>query len=337
MFRLLLICAALFVLYFGFTLTQSFDSKVFVSLYNYNIETTFFFSLISLILLIIFGFILIKFLVLIIDLPFKIHNIFNNRKINSDRHALILAFAEYIIGNISKAASMARKDLSPEALKENHECHNLILAETEKDIDKKITYLQKLSKSKEFAFYSNKKLAKLFYVKALYQTAEDYAVRAYNLNEYDLENLITLAYCYGQLSLWTKFTFTANKISKLHKTIPLSDSLKITDYYLMVAKQELDNGNNANATEYLESALSSNFVSNKLLELYLSLNNNLNEKKKIRILQNAFQTTPSLEIVKIFKKFTNLLDEEIYEVITKDLNEETDEIFILAIKAYLGL
>ncbi|WP_341788095.1 MULTISPECIES: tetratricopeptide repeat protein [unclassified Rickettsia] len=323
MFRLLLICAALFLLYFGFTLTQSFDSKVFISLYNYNIETTFFFSLISLILLIVLGFIIIRFLILIIDLPIKIHNVFSNCKINNDRYSLVLAFAKYITGNKAKAGSIARKNSSCENLKE---FHNLILAETEEDVDKKIAYLQNISKSKEFAFYSNKNLARLYYDKGLYQEAENYAIKAYNLNEYDADNLVTLAYCYGQLALWSKFTFITNKIAKLHKAIPISDNLKIADYYLL-----------ANDAEYLESAINTNFVNIPLLELYLNSNNNLNDKKKIKILKDAFQIMPSLEIVKLFKKFTTLSDEQVYEELTKDLDTKKDEILILALKSYLEL
>lgn len=330
MFRLLLICAALFLLYFGFTLTQSLDSKVLISLYNYNIETTFFFSLISLCLLIIFSFVAIKFLVLIIDLPIKIHNIFNNRKINNDKYYLVLAFAKYITGNKTKASSIARKNSSCKDLKE---FHHLICAETAEDIDTKIAYFQKLVTSKEFAFYSSKNLAMLYYDKGLYAEAENYAIKAYNLNELDNDNLITLMHCYGQLGLWTKFTFIANKIAKFYKDISKLEAIKITDYYLLAAKQE----NNEVAIEYLESAINSNFVSTELLEFYLSLNNKLDDKKKNKILKNAFYHIPSLEIVKLFKKFTSLSDEQVYKELTKDLDTKKDEILILAIKAYLEL
>jgi len=334
MFRLLLICIALLLLYFGFTLTQSFDSKVLISLYDYNIETTFFFSLISLLLLLVFCFIIIKFLILIIDLPFNIHNIFNNRKINNDRYSLSLAFAKYITGNKTKAGSIARK-LPYENLKETKEFYDLILAETEEDIDTKIAYFKKLINSREFAFYSNKNLAKLFYAKSLYTEAENYAVKAYNLNELDSDNLITLMHCYGQLGLWVKFTFIANKIAKLHKDISKPEAVKITDYYLLAAKQEIDNSNTEAAIEYLETAINTNFVNTELLELYLNLNNNLNDKKKIKILKNAFHFIPSLELVKLFKKFTPLSDEQVYEELVAGLDTKKDEILILALKAYL--
>lgn len=334
MFRLLLICAALFLLYFGFTLTQSFDSKVLISLYSYNVETTFFFSLISLILFIVLSFIIIKFLVLIIDLPVKIHNIFSDRKINNDRYSLVLAFAKYITGDKAKAGSIARKNSSYEDLKE---LHTLILAKTDEDIDSKIAHFQKLVNSKEFAFYSNKKLARLFYDEALYAEAEIHAVKAYNLNELDNDNLIILIYCYGQLSLWTKFIFVVNKVAKLHKSVPMLEMLKISEYYLLAAKQKIDNNNTDAAIEYLESAISTNFVNTKLLELYLNLNSNLSDKKKIEVLKNAFRLLPSLEIVKLFKNFTSLSDEQVYEELTKDLDIAKDEVLILAIKAYLEL
>ena len=111
-----------------------------------------FFSLILGLLLLISCFIVIRFLILIIDLPSTIHNIFNKRKVNHERYALILAFAEYIMNNKAKSASIARKNLSSEDLKDSQEFHNLILAVTEEDVDRKISYFQKLITSKEFVF-----------------------------------------------------------------------------------------------------------------------------------------------------------------------------------------
>lgn len=334
MFRLLFICSIILLLYFGFTLMQSFDSKVLISLYNYDIETTFVFSIIAFLLLLVSCVIVVRFLILIIDLPIKIQNIFHNKKINNDRHSLVSAFAKYIIGDKAKAGSIAKKNLSTKDLENEQEFYNLILTETEEDIDKKITYFQNLSKSREFTFYSNKNLAKLYYDKSLYQEAENYAIKAYNLNEYDLENLIILLYCYGELSAWTKFTFIANKIAKIHKKKSISNSSKVADYYLLAAKQEVDSNNISNALDYLESALEANFWNIELLEFYLKLNSNLNDSKKIKLLKDAFQVAPSLELVKLFKKYTTLSDEQIYEELTKELN---DEVLTLAISAYLNL
>jgi|GEM_PF-4394878 len=337
MFRLLFICAIFLLLYFGFTLIESFDSKVFVSLYDYNIETTLFFSLILGLLLLTSCFIVIRFLILIIDLPFTIHNIFNKRKVNHDKHALILAFAEYIISNKAKAASIARKNLSSEDLKDFQEFHNLILAVTEEDIDTKISYFQKLTKSKEFAFYGSKNLAKLYYDKSLYNEAENYAIKAYNLNELNSDNLITLMRCYGKLSLWTKFTFIINKLAKFHKHDSIKHIQEIAEYYLLAAKQEVESNNVANATLYLESALDNNCFIPELIEFYLNLDSNLNTNKKIKILKNAFRIIPSLKLVQLFKKFTSLSDRQIYEELTQELDVKKDEILILAIEAYLEL
>ncbi|MGX6959822.1 MAG: heme biosynthesis HemY N-terminal domain-containing protein, partial [Rickettsia endosymbiont of Pentastiridius leporinus] len=253
MFRLLFICSIVLLLYFGFTLMQSFDSKVFISLYNYDIETTFVFSIIAFLLLLVSCIIIVRFLILIIDLPIKIQNIFYNKKINNNRHSLVSAFAKYITGDKAKAGSIARKNLPAEDLENEQEFYNLILAETEEDIDAKIAYFQNLAKSKEFTFYSNKNLAKLYYDKSLYQEAENYAIKAYNLNEYDLDNLITLLHCYGELSLWTKFTFIANKLAKLYKKKAIANSSDIASYYLLAAKKEVDSNNISNALDYLES------------------------------------------------------------------------------------
>ncbi|BBJ31411.1 hypothetical protein RAS_05200 [Rickettsia asiatica] len=339
MFRLLLICATFLLFYFGFTLIESFDSKVFISLYDYNIETTLFFSLILGLLLLISCFIVIRFLILIIDLPSKIHNIFNKRKINHDRYALILAFAEYIMNNKAKSASIARKNLSSEDLKDSQEFHNLILAVTEEDVDRKISYFQKLITSKEFVFYGSKNLAKLYYDKSLYEQAENYATKAYNFNELDSDNLITLMRCYGKLSLWTKFIFIMNKLAKFHKHGSiLLQTQEIAEYYLLLAaKQEVESNNTANAIDYLETAVGLNFYNDELLEFYFNLNDKLNVNKKIKILKDAFRIIPSLKLVQLFKKSTSLSNRQIYEELTQELDAKKDEILILAIEAYLEL
>ena len=337
MFRLLLICATFLLFYFGFTLIESFDSKVFISLYNYNIETTLFFNLILGLVLLISCFIVIRFLILIIELPSKIHNIFHKRKVNHDRYALILAFAEYIMSNKAKSASIARTNLSSEDLKDSQEFHNLILAVTEEDIDTKISYFQKLMKSKEFAFYSSKNLAKLYYDKSLYEEAQNYAIKAYNLNELDSDNLITLMHCYGKLSLWTKFTFITNKLTKFHKYDSIKQMHEIVEYYLLAAKQEVESNNIAHAIDYLETAIDLNFYNGELLEFYFTLNNKLNVNKKTKILKDAFRIVPSLKLVQLFKKFTSLSDRQIYKELTQELDAKKDEILILAIEAYLEL
>ncbi|WP_347938786.1 tetratricopeptide repeat protein [Rickettsia oklahomensis] len=337
MFRLLLICTTFLLLYFGFTLIESFNSKVFISLYNYNIETTLFFNLILGVLLLIFCFIVIRCLILIIDLPSKIHNILYKRKINHDKYTLILAFSEYIMSNKAKAASIARKNLSSKDLKDTQEFHNLILAITEEDIDTKIAYFQKLIKSKEFAFYGSKNLAKLYYDKSLYEKAENYAIKAYNLNELDSENLITLMRCYGKFSLWTQFTFITNKLIKFHKHDSINHMQEIAEYYLLAAKQEVESSNTTHAIDYLETAIDLNFYSGKLLEFYFTLNDKLNINKKTKILKDAFRIAPSLQLVQLFKKFTSLSDRQIYEELTQELEAQKDEIFIFAIEAYLKL
>ncbi|WP_064429170.1 tetratricopeptide repeat protein [Rickettsia sp. Tenjiku01] len=334
MFRLLLICATFLLLYFGFTFIESFDSKVFISLYDYNIETTLFFSLILGLLLLISCFIVIRFLILIIDLPSKIHNIFSKRKINHDRYALILAFAEYIMNNKAKSASIARKNLSSEDLTDSQEFHNLILAVTEEDVDRKISYFQKLITSKEFVFYGSKNLAKLYYDKSFYKKAENYATKAYNFNELDLDNLITLMRCYARVSLWTKFIFITNKLAKFHKHESMPE---IAEYYLLAAKQEVESNNTANAIDYLATAVDLNFYNDALLEFYFNLNNKLNVNRKIKILKDAFRIIPSLKLVQLFKKFTSLSDRQIYEELIQELDAKKDEILILAIEAYLEL
>lgn len=336
MFRLLIICIVFLLLYLGFSIVETLDSQVVLTLYDYHVETTFFSLLTFGILSLLISFIVIKILILIIDLPSKIQDIFTTRKINNNQYSLVRSISEYIIDNKSKAGSIARK-ISLPIKKENRELYTLILANTEEEISKKIAYFEELETSKQFTFFAAKNLAILFYRKSFYQEAEGYASKAYNLNEFDSDVIAILINCYGKLALWEKFTFVVAKLAKLNKSKFAMMSSEIAEYYLSAAKMTVENNNTEIAIDYLELALSLNCIIPAILELYLTLNSNINNNKKIKILKNAFNAHPSLEIVKIFKKFTELLNYQIYEELTSELNIKEHLILFLAIAAYLDL
>ncbi|MFY9589718.1 tetratricopeptide repeat protein [Rickettsia endosymbiont of Halotydeus destructor] len=335
MFRLLIICIIFLLLYLGFSLVEERDSGVVLTLYDYHIETTFFSLFAFEILALIVSFILIKILILIIDLPTQIQNIFTERKINNNQYSLVRSLSEYIIGNKNKAASIARKILNLK--KENKEFHILILAETEEEISKKITHFQELETYKQFNSFAAKKLALLFYNKNFYQEAESYATKVYNLNEYDSEVIAILINCYGKLASWGKFTFVVAKLARFDKIKLIIMNSEIAEYYLLAARNMVENNKTENAIEYLEIALNLNCVTHEILELYFTLNPKININKKTKILKNAFKAHPSLKIVEISTKYTDLLHTKIYEELTGELDVKDHLTLLLATAAYLNL
>jgi len=90
-------------------------------------------------------------------------------------------------------AQSLQNKLSPDFL----EFSNLILAESEEDLDKKIQYFKELIKLNDYNYFATKKLAKIFYGLSRYEQSEHYAILAFNKNKLDNEILEILITCYA--------------------------------------------------------------------------------------------------------------------------------------------
>lgn len=320
MVRLLTICVIFLLLYAGFSVLETMNSPITVSLYDYQIKTTIFFSAAFVLFSLIIIFILIKLLISTIKLPLSlITNIISSKK-SSNYHLLLQSMGQYIIGNKTKAAQIIKK--TP-VVKEYEEFKLLLCAEVEEDLNQKITYFQTLTKSKEFKYYSFKNLALIFYKQGSYNQAEHYALMAYDLNEHDAEVLEILIYCYFKMELWTKFTFVVKKLAKIDRQKLNSINNEVGKYYFIAAKSKVAENDFTKANKYLEDAINLNLVNPEILELYFDLNEKLNPNKKIELLKNSFKILPDIEIVKLFQKATPLSNQQIYQELETVLDYTT--------------
>lgn len=332
MIRLLLICIIFLLSYFGFLALSQLDSIVSFNLYNFYIETTFFTFITIFILSLLFVFIVFKIVFLILDLPSNLKVFFHSKQIANNNYLLIQALTEHIIGEHSKAISSMKK-ITSYLTPETKEFYFLFLAEIEKVPEKQIQLLQKLEKSKHYTSFITKRLASLHYKNSMYSTAEEYAIKSFNLNESDSETLEILIDCYAKLSSWTKLAFL---IAKLHRLDPIKYNKikgKLADYCVLAAKNMLDN-DQADAVHNLELAIKLVPSHYDALTLYFSLHKT---KNNTEILKNAFIDHPSLEIAQLYKQFSLMPLTKIYEDLIKFVNPNEYLGLFLSIAAYYDL
>ncbi len=336
MIRLLIISITFFLLYLGFTTLNQLDSTLTINFYDYHLETSFFTFISLYILLTILSLIVIKIILLIIDFPIILKKIFSVKKAGNVNYMLMKAMAQSIIGDKSQSLVMIKK-IAGYLSEENRIFYILLLAESEKEIDTKIKYLQQLEQSKHYTSFVNKKLAQLYYQNNMYEQSENYAVRSFNLNESDSEILEILIDCYAKLSLWTKFVFVVSKLAKIDKEKLQSIKEKISNYYFLAANNMVETNDDRTAIQYLESAIKIVPSNYQALNLYFSLNSSSKNSKNIEMLKNAFIKKPSFEIVQIYREFTLMPSSEIYEDLAILVDPKEYFGLFLAIASYLNL
>lgn len=334
MIRLLIFCITFLLLYFSFSMLSQLDSRLTLNLYDYYIETTFFTFVILYILLTLCTAIFFKILFLIIDLPSNLKDIFFSKRASNDNYLLMKAMAEYVSGEKSKSLVTSQK-ISYRLSQENKVFHTLLLAEAELEPSVKIKYFQELEQSKDYIPFVTKRLAQIHYQNNMYEIAENYAVRSFNLNESDGETLEILLNCYAKLALWTKFVFVVSKLSRVDGQKLESIKNKIADYYVIAAKNILEANEEKDAIHYLESAIK--LIPSHIEALNLYLHSSRWNNKNIELLKIAFTESPSFEIIELYKKFSTNDSSKIYDDLANSVDPKQYLGLFLAIAAYLDL
>lgn len=337
MIRFLIVCAAFFIAYLGFSALAVFDSKIFFTVYGYSVETTIFsFIAVLLILVLLISFAL-KMVFFVFDIPSLI-----NKKLAASRSkkvtfGLIKALSYLLINNKPKSLEEVRKFTT--SIKPEHmDLFELLQAETAVNFDHKIQHYRILKSSNDYNYFAMKRLAQTFYSQALYEQAIEYASGVFNANEHDQEVIEILINCYGKLSLWPKFTFMVQKLLKLERENSNNIDAVIAEYYLIAAKDMLESGQDADAISYLESALEFNPIFAPALDLYYALNVNLHKASdNLEVVEDAFIANPSFELAEIYIKASDLPAQEIYENLAKLVDQKQYYPVFMTIAAYLNL
>lgn len=335
MIRLLIICIIFLLLYLGFSLLNQLDSILTINVYDYHIESTFFTFIVIYILSAIISFSALKIIFLILDIPLHIKTRFLMRQVHNTTEQLMKAMGAFIIGDKAKTRNFIKRIKSP--LKgDNQIFYTLLLAETEEDPEQQIKYLQELEQKLSPGF-APQRLAQIFYQKGMYQEAENYAIRSFYLNEYDINTLEILIDCYFKLCEWEKLTFITSKFNRINRTKFEPIKNKLAYYYTLAAQNMLDEKDTKKAIYYLEIALTIVPSYYEALRLYLTLNYSSKQNLDIQMLKDAFIANPTFEIVELYHRFSPMPPLKIYEDLATLVDPEHHLGLFLAIAAYLDL
>lgn len=337
MVKFLILCTIFALLYLGFNTISEFDSSVNFSIFDYKIQTTVFtFASIFLLTQLIFM-IILKTIFLIFDIPVIIRQNFHKRKVRKINENLIKIVSELLMGNKIKSLELTNK-LIPDLGEDNKEITNLILSEAESNFDKKIQHLRTLVDKKNYSLYAAKKLAQVFFEYIHYKEAEEYATKAFNENDTDIELMVMLIRIYAHLGSWDKMILIVSKLQRADIKLFTSYGNELAEYYYLAAKATLAAGNDSEAGKFLESSLELNPSFLEALNLFTELNINTNNSESIlKILKAAFVSNPCFEIAEMYAKCSDSSANVVYGTLAGLVKPSENNALFLAIAAYLGL
>ena len=337
MFRLLLFCILFFILYIGFATLSVYDSEIIFSFLDYQIEITLFTFFVIPVIFTLLVLIVLKMMMFIFDLPLIIRNRIKRRHIEKMANKSILAFAYYFMGNKNLGLDTIIGVIknNPE---DNADILALILSEKETNIDDKISNLRKLLDKKNYSLYASKALAKIFYDNGHYSDAENYAVKAFNQNDTDIEGMQLLIRIYAKLARWNKLVFVVSKLTRAGKYALKEMREEIAEYYYMAAKNVLADEENLEAVKYLESALELKPDYIEALNLYTEIKLSIKSTHEaLKVLKSAYKLSPSFEIAELYILASRCSPEAAYSSLANIVDPKCNTTLYLAIAAYLGL
>ena len=337
MIRLLILCAVFFLLYLGFNTISDFDSDVNISVLDYQIETTIFtflaiFLIVQLILTIV-----LKTVFLIFDIPSIISRKWHKQKLKRMNDRLLRIISELLMGNKQRSLDLTNK-LIPDFDESNKEIVNLILAESESSFDMQIQRFRSLVDKKNYGVYSAKRLAQIFFDSGYYIESEEYASKAFNESNADIQLMIMLIQIYAKTESWEKMIFVVSKLQRSDMKLLLYYSEEISAYYYLAAKSSLAKGNDNEAIKFLESSLELKPDYLESLNLFMELSVNMNNSASIlKVLKSAFVSCPCFEIALMYIKCSKSSVNVVYGTLAGLVKPSEHNALFLAIAAYLEL
>lgn len=337
MIRFLIICTVFLLLYLGFNIISEYDSIMQLSVFDYQVQTTFFafmaiFAAIQIALMIF-----LKIVFLILDIPNRLKRRWHKRKILRMNDKLLVVLSQMFMGNDHKALSLMSK-LVPDLDENNKETINLIKSVTETTSEKKVQHLKSLIGKKHYSIYAAKKLSEILYQDKHYKQAEEYALKAFDEDDTDTELMLMLIRIYAALEAWHKLVFIVSKIKRADSKLLKKHSVEIAVYYYEAAKAQLKLGSDNNALMYLESALELRPDYLEALNLFVDLSINLqNTVYILKILKAAFLSNPCFEIARMYVASARNSAEANYGILASMANPTQYPDLFLAMATYLDL
>jgi hypothetical protein len=295
------------ILYVFILAINAYDTKIILELYSYKIEVSLFlFGFVFTILTLSF-YIILKILYSFLRIPALIYRKYLEDVASKEIDLILNSYAGILM------SSHPNKDKLEAKLKNSKYKQHIkfMLSVIDDNIEHKIIYLTKLSQIKEFAFYSYSKLMKIMLQSGNYEQALIHANNALSHNKNDIEINCFLIQIYAKLFMWDKLEEVFFFLQKQDDGA-LQKQRHLLSKYLTIAAKSIDD--NRKIKNFLEFALRLDRSNIEALELFCEINatvNNIEENKLI--LDEAFSENPSFQIFLLYKKYTNISSEKLYD------------------------
>lgn len=184
--------------------------------------------------------------------------------------------------------------------------------------------------------FAYRELAKISIAEGANQAALEYAGKILEKGE-DAEILLIALEAANRSEKWYKIKDLLTDLEKTNRLL----CPKVVQYYIILAKQELADGNVDTALRFLGYGLAHDPLNNTALALYCTINTNLRmPENNLKVLEAALVIEPSLELFILYHRSmpVDSSDQEIFEHFLSLIKVDHQNIeTIIAISAYLGL
>ncbi|MGC0371701.1 MAG: hypothetical protein DGJ47_000400 [Rickettsiaceae bacterium] len=335
MFKFLTLGITVLLLYLGFLYVSDFDSIVQIFVYDLKIELSFFTIITTFFLLQFILIVVIKILSVLLNIPELFKKSWQQHRIQTTHTKLMNAIIFFITDRTEKSAKIARKIYS-KIENEGKDLSNIIIAADEKNIVAKRDYYTKALENEYLHAHAAKHIAKIYLHENQYVKAEKFALKCFDKNETDKENIMTLLEIYVALKAWDKFCALSSRLSYADKN---DRNRKIVSDHLYQQSQELiDNNKDSEAKEYLKKALSIKPDHIMCLNLYTKMEiNSNNSSEALKILKSAFIYNNCFKIALMYAKCSTGSNEVIYRTLSADVEVKDNIHIFLSLAAYLEL
>ncbi|KAF8818425.1 tetratricopeptide repeat protein [Rickettsia endosymbiont of Cardiosporidium cionae] len=331
LFTIFFIVTCFIVIFFNI-----FDTQITFILYDYEVEVSLLtviilFTVIQLIILIGFRGILY-----IIALPDLVRSTITKTKLEKLYNRFLEVISELIICKDSKYVLESRKFLISISKDKDINLYHLIQSKTNSKF--MMNSLMHLLKCKNYEVYSNQELARIFYDNNNILQAEIYATRAFDLNEYDIDNMKLLIHIYGKLKIWNKFVFIVSKLTRTFTALESQIIAEIAGYFFYAAQSEYRKKNYDKSKYFLQYAINVKpDHTNSIIFITELYSADMDIKSIKKVIKFVFSYKPDLYYVLLYQKYVEDTNENIYNYFLSIVDYKEYSVEFLFIASYLGL
>ncbi|MCP5369332.1 MAG: heme biosynthesis protein HemY [Rickettsiaceae bacterium] len=338
MIRFLILGIIILSVYLGLSYLPVINDSILIFFRNYQIEFSVSVAILSLLLIQFVTLIFTKLVYSIFCFPYIIKNYFRNKSLKKIEMTIALIIESYLLGLKDKSLNMT-KEIYSKLNDTQQKIANIIIAETTDSIEEKVIYYQKLLDNKTYAPYAHKKLASILLQNNNYNLAEKHAIKYFDFDENDKENIFTLMNIYFAAGERQKLLLLVSKIENIEDQFWQDNADQVATYLYKVAQDLVNIGEEEEAKKYLEYSFKIKPDHIETISLYSEIAINSNASSQVlAIAKAAFNYAPSFDIAKIYADNANhRAPEEIYNDLASAASPNKYKGIFLAIAAYLDL